>query len=267
MMNVYRQELKMLRGSFIVWTAAALALATLYIAVYPAFAKDADSLQQVFANLPAAAKSALGAGLFDMFTFVGFFANVSFVFMLAFAIQAMNIGISMTNREALARTTDFLLTKPLTRSRIFGQKLLASLTVLFATSGIFIMYFFAGGKIVGAEPFDHKVFFMVYGVLVGLQLWFLSVGVVVAQLRRRVRSVISLSLGIVLALFVLGLFGSMADDKLMRYVTPFKYIDLIKVIQHAQYETPYVVLWAAIVLLSLGVGWLLYRKRDVPAQV
>jgi ABC-2 type transport system permease protein len=266
-MNVYRQELRMLRGSFIVWTASVLALATLYLTVYPAFAKDADSLQQIIAHFPAAVKSAMGAGLFDMFTFVGFFANISFVFMLAFAIQAMNIGISMTNREALARTTDFLLTKPLTRSRIFSQKLLASLTVLFATSVIFILYFFVGAKIAGAGAFDHKAFFMIYGVLAGLQLWFLGVGTVVAQLRRRVRSVISLSLGIVLALFVLGLFGGLTDDKLVRYVSPFKYIDLIKVIQHGQYETPYVVLWAAIVVLSLGAGWLLYKKRDVPAQV
>lgn len=266
-MNVYRQELKMLRGSFIVWTVTALLLGTLYLTIYPSFAKDADTLRQILAHVPAAAKNFMGAGFMDMFTFNGFFANISTVFMLTFAIQAMNIGISMTNRESLARTTDFLLTKPLTRSQVFIQKLLASLTVLLATSALFILYFFVGAKIAGAGAFDHTVFFMICGVLVGLQLWFLGVGILVAQLRRRIRSVISLSLSIVLALFVLGLFGSMVDDKLMRFITPFKYIDLSKVITNRQYELNHVMLWAAIVVISTAAGWLLYKRRDVPSEV
>lgn len=256
----------MLRGSFIVWTGTLLILATVYLSVYPSFAKDADALRELVNNLPAAAKHFLGVGAMDMFTFVGFFANVSTVFMLALAIQAMNIGISMTNREALARTADFLLTKPVTRTRVFTEKLLASLTVVLATSTIFILYFYLGGKFVDSGSYNQKAFWMICGVLVGVQLWFLTVGILVAQLRGRIRSVIGLSLSIVLALFVLGLFGSAVNDQAVRLITPFKYIDLVKVISYAQYEAGYVLLWLVVAAGSCLAGWWLYKHRDVPSQ-
>jgi len=264
-MNIYRQELKMLRGSFIVWTLALLALATVYLSVYPAFARDADAVIQTFAHLPPAVKNAMGTGGFEIFTFLGFFANILPIFLLAGGIQAMNMGITMTNRERLAQTTDFLLSKPVARTRVFGQKLLANLTVITATSVVLIGYTYIGSQATGAGDFSKLTFLMVMAVFTGIQLWFLSVGLVVSALVGRIRVVIGISMAAVFSFFVLALFGSVIGDEAIRYMTPFKYVDLLEVVKMQSYELPHIIVWAGIVVIGIALSWLLYRRKDVHA--
>lgn len=266
-MNVLLHELKMLRGSFIAWTIGLLLLSSIYLSVYPAFARDADGIKEIFNNLPTAAKHAMGLGTLDMFSFLGFFANISTVFMLALSIQSMNIGITMTNRESLARTTDFLLTKPINRSSIFWSKFLASLTIIVATSFTFIIYMLIGSKFAGAGEYSYKVFWMIYGALLAVQLWFLSFGILIAQIRGRIRSVIGISLSIVMALFVIGLFGSIVDDKSIRYISPFKYFDLMKVVSYMQYDLNHILVWAIAIFGCCLIGWTIYKHKDIPTLV
>lgn len=262
-MNIYRQELKMLRGTFIVWLLALLALATIYLSVYPAFARDADAVIQAFAHLPQAVKSAMGTGGFEIFSFQGFFANILPIFLLAGGIQAMNMGITMTNRERLAQTTDFLMSKPVGRSRIFGQKLLANLTVIAATSVVLIGYIYIGSQINGAGEYSRLTFLMVMTVFTGIQLWFLSVGLVVSALVGRIRAVIGISMAAAFSFFVLAMFGSVIGDETIRYLTPFKYVDLLQVVKSQSYELPHIIVWASIVIIGIILSWILYRRKDI----
>jgi len=265
-MNVYFQELKMLRGTFIVWLLALLALASIYLSVYPTFAKDADVVTQALAHLPPAVKQAMGTGGFQIFTFPGFFANVLPILLLAGGIQTMNMGITLANREQLAQTTDFLISKPVGRSRIFLQKLLAHLTVIFVTSGILISYIYAGSQMGGAGDFSMQTFLMIMAVFTGIQLWFLAVGLTVSALVGRIRAVVGVSMAVVFGMFVLSLFGSVIGDEAIRYVTPFKYVDLLEVVTSQSYELPHIIVWASIVIVGFVLSWIIYTRRDVRAS-
>jgi len=263
--NIYRQELKMLRGTFIVWLLSLLALATIYLSVYPAFAKDADVVTQALAHLPPAVKQAMGTGGFQIFSFPGFIANVLPILLLAGGIQTMNMGITLANRDLLSQTTDFLISKPVGRSRIFLQKLLAHLTVILATSAILIGYIYAGSQVGKAEDFSMQTFLMIMAVFTGIQLWFLAVGMTVSALVGRIRAVVGVSMAVVFGLFVLGLFGSVIGDEAIRYISPFKYVDLLEVVKSQTYELSHIVVWAAIVILGFVLSWIIYKRRDVRA--
>ncbi|MEO5949624.1 MAG: ABC transporter permease subunit [Candidatus Saccharimonas sp.] len=262
-MNIYRQELKMLRGSFIVWGLAILALATIYLSVYPAFSSDVDTIKEVFAHLPQAVKNAMGTGGFEIFTFPGFIANILPILLLAGSIQAMNMGITMTNREKLAQTTDFLLAKPVRRSRIFWHKLLAHLTIIFGMGITLTTYIYLGSAAVGAGDYSLQTFIMIMAVFTGIQLWFLSVGLLVSALVGRIRAVIGISMAVAFGLFVLAMFGSFIGDETIRYMTPFKYIDLLEVVKSQHYELAHVILWVGIVVASITLSWMMYARKDV----
>ena len=264
-MNIYRQELKMLRGSFIVWMLSLLALATIYLSIYPSFAHDTKTITDLFARMPEGYRNIFGAGGFSIFTFLGFIANVLSILLLAGAVQAMNMGISLANRERLAQTTDFLIAKPVSRSRIFAQKLGAHLTVLSLTSMTLIGYVYAGSQLAGAGDFSLTTFLMIMAIFTGIQLWFLSVGMLVSALKGRIRAVVGVSMATVFGLFVLGLFGSAVNDTLIRMISPFKYVDLVEVITTQRYDMAYIWLWAGVVVGGIAVSWLLYRGKDIHA--
>ena len=262
-MNIYRQELKMLRGSFLVWTLSLLAIATVYLSIYPAFANDVDVVKEAFSHLPDAIKNAMGTGGFEIFTFPGFFANILPIFLLAGGIQAMNMGITLANRERLAQTTDFLIAKPVSRSRIFVQKLLAHLNVIAVTSIILIGYIYAGSQMTGAGEFSTQTFLMVMAVFTGIQLWFLAVGMAVSALVGRIRAVVGISMATVFGLFVLSMFGSVIGDEATRYLTPFKYVNLLEVVKSQSYELSHILVWAGVVMVGIAISWVLYQRRDI----
>ena len=262
-MNIYRQELKMLRGSFVVWTLSLLAIATVYLSIYPAFASDVDVVREAFSHLPAAVKQAMGTGGFEIFTFPGFFANILPIFLLAGGIQAMNMGVTLANREKLAQTTDFLLAKPAGRSRIFMQKLLAHLSVITLTNVILIGSIYAGSQIIDVGDFSTQTFLMVMAVFTGIQLWFLAVGMAASALVGRIRAVVGISMATVFGLFVLSMFGSVIGDEVIRYITPFKYVDLLEVVKSQTYELPHLIVWASIIIFCIGLSWTIYKRKDI----
>lgn len=262
-MNVYANELRLLRGSFLVWVLALAALASIYLSVYPAFAHDATTVTQVFAKLPPAVRHAMGTGGFEVFSFLGFIANILPIFLLAGAIQAMNMGITMTNRERLAGTSDFLLSKPRGRTGIFAKKLLAHLSVLALMTLILGSILYVGAHAAGSGDFSRRTFLMILAVFSGVQLWFLSIGILVSQLFGRLRGVIGISMATAFGFFVLAMFGSVIGDETIRYLTPFKYIDLLEVVKSSTYEAKHVAIWAVIVVVSLVASWGIYTKRDV----
>lgn len=265
MLGVFRQEIKMQRGSWLVWTLAVLCLAAVYVSVYPAFASDAKVVTETFAKLPQAVKNAMGTGGFRLLNFPGFFANVLPIFMLAGGIQAASLGISMTNRDRIAGTSDFLLSKPLGRSRIFWQKLFANLILLLATSAALIGGIYLGSRLINVDSFSSSTYLMVMAAFTFVQCWFLAVGVAIAQIAGRIRNSIGVSIALCFGLFVLAMFSSVVGDETIRYLTPYKYIDLLKVVQEHTYDIPHLIVGVAIIIVGTALGWLLYTHRDVEA--
>lgn len=261
-MNIYRQEFRMLRTSALIWFIVLVLLALIYLSIFPSFARDADTVREVFAKLPAAVRGAMGTHGFELFSFPGFFANVLPVFLLAGGIQAMNMGITMTNREKLAGTDDFLLTKPVGRSVIYFQKLLAHLTILFFIGGGLMTVIGIGGHLVAKDEFSNTMLLLVLLVFPAIQLWFLLFGSLVANALGRIRSVAGISMATVFALFILGLFGTVVGDETIRFMTPFKYFDLLAIVTTQTYEPTYLALWIGTIFVCLLISWQFYLRRD-----
>lgn len=266
-MNILRFELRMLRSSTTYWIIGLVLLVAIYMSVYPAFSRDVDTLRQFYANLPAAMKGAMGLEHLSTdteFSFLKFYGNIFPFFMLAGGIQAMTIGLGLLSREPRAKTTDFLLSKPITRTRVFLAKLTAGSLVLLFTSVIFIASSFLIAKLVGAGEFSEKTFLMESVVFLYVQFWFLAIGFLAAMLLKKVKSVASTSLAVTLGLFLAGMLGIAIGEEKVRYVTPFKSVDFLYLVDNVRYEWQYLAAGVTIIIFSLVFAYVVYVKRDVP---
>ncbi|NTU90078.1 MAG: ABC transporter permease subunit [Actinobacteria bacterium] len=262
-MNIFIHELKSMISSSLWWILGLCALVLMFLTIYPAFLNDVEASKAIFANFPPAIRDAFGLSLDTLFTFSGFYSFTLTYTTLAAAVQGMNIGLSLLSKENRMKTMDFLLTKPVTRGSVFIGKLAAALVILSMTTIVLVAFSISVAKVIEPELLDISLFVLLSCSIYFIQLWFLAIGMLASVVFRRLKSVLSTSLGIVFAFFIIGTLGEVIGDDKVRYITPFKYFDYIHAIDQGAYEIQYMILWGCVVILAICAAFAIYRRRDV----
>ena len=117
MMNIYKHEFRMNFKSVVTWSLSVTIFIMLYIAALSSIAKDAELLNEVMANFPEELLIAFGMNGIDIATVLGVYSFVFLFCQVLLAIQAANYGFSLVSIEERELTADFLLAKPVARSR------------------------------------------------------------------------------------------------------------------------------------------------------
>jgi ABC-2 type transport system permease protein len=265
-MNIYGYELKSLRKSTFIWICALIALAALYISIYPSMAKDANDFKALLENYPASVRAILGINLDTITSILGFYAMIFSFIVLCGAIQAMNLGVSILSKESRERTADFLLVKPVSRSTIITAKLLAAFTTIVMTNIIFCIITTLMANMVKSDDFSTTLFLMINLTLFFIQIIFIAIGMFVSVFFQKIKTILPISLGIVFGFYLIG--ALLAIDKnsdIARFISPFKYFDIPYILEHESYEVPYLLLSAVIILICIVATYIIYNKKDIHA--
>ncbi len=264
-MNMFLFEVKSLRKSTITWTLSILALAALYLSMYQSIVKDAEDFKELLGSYPPAVRDILGINLDYITSLLGFYSFIFTFIIICGAIQAMNLGLSILSKEARERTADFLLVKPVSRSLIVSAKLLAVVTSLVITNIVFITMTVLLANLTNTD-FDVKLFIMINLTMFFVQVIFAAIGMVISVFFKKIKTVLPLSLGFVFGFYFIGAFlVTDSSDKLERIFSPFKYFDVIYIINNASYEALYVIVGAVVVVVSIVASYIIYCKKDIHA--
>lgn len=262
-MNLFLRELTAYRKSTIIWVVSLSGIVMLFMAMYPAFSQDVTALEDVLKNFPEAIRTAFNLNAETFLSVSGFYGYLLVFATLAASIQAMNLGAGVVSKEVAGKTADFLLSKPVTRTRVILAKLAAVFLTLVVTNAVFIGVSFA--MISAAAPGEFKagtVFLLVLSMFL-VQLFFLAVGMLFGVALPKVKSVISVSLPTVFAFYIIGMLGDVLGNTEARYVSPFRYYDSAYIIRNASLESKYLVIEAGIVIVALGLSYLIFLKKDI----
>ena len=262
-MNIYKHEFKTNLKSVLIWSASIAALIFVFMSIYPGFSKDAALLQQAMSNFPKELLIAFGMTNMDWSTVLGYFGLVFLFCQICLAIQAANYGFSLVSIEENEMTADFLLAKPVGRTKIMTSKLLAALTsltitnvVVWISSFLFITLFNSG------KEYPIKSLVMLLLSIVVFQLFFLSVGMVISLLVKRVRNVIPFSMALVFGLYILNAFGGMIGERNLEIISPFKHFDPYYILKNAAFD-PLALISVTIIIISVLGSYGLYVRRNI----
>ena len=267
-MNIFQQEFKMHVRSVITWSLGLTALIFLFVSLFSAFAENAALLNEMMANFPEQLLTAFGMTGLDLATIMGYF-SLAFLFVQIFlALQAANYGFSLVSVEEREWTADFLLTKPVGRTRILTSKLLAALSALAITDVVAWASSFVSVSVwAGDAAYDTTTFLLLMASIVPFQLFFLAVGLVVSLLVKRIRSVTPYAMALGFGMYVLSVFGDMLGESSLEKITPFKHFEPNYIIQNGAYDLPLVLISVVVIVLSVVGSYLLYARRDIPSAV
>ncbi len=264
-MNIYLQELRAYRKSLIIWCISLVALLSLYMSLFPAITNDAQNYMKILEGYPESVRVALGMNLATITSLLGFF-SFTLTFMVLFgAIQAMNIGLSIVSKEVRERTADFLMTKPVKRSQILTSKLLAAVTLIVITNIVYLITATLMANKVKSVDFEGKTFFMMATTFLFVQIMFMTIGITASIILPKIKSVLSISLGVVFGFYAIAAFIATTPDDPVRYLTPFKYFDTAYIMQNGKYETSFLITSILWVTVAIGVSYYVYNKKNVHA--
>ncbi|SDM99486.1 ABC transporter permease subunit [Bacillus sp. OK048] len=260
-MNILLHELRAYRKSTLIWTISLVGIAALFMSFFPSFTKDTEEFTKLLEGYPPALREAFGINLDNFFSILGFYCyGLSFV-TLCGAIQAMNLGTSIVSKEVREKTADFLLTRPVTRSNVLTNKLLAALISIILTNIVYIVAATLLAFQVATEDFSVKIFILLSLTVFLVQLIFLAMGIIISVIVPKIKSVLTVSLATVFAFYFLGMFSS--NDEAKRYLSPFKYFDTAYIMEHSSYEVSFLITGAIIIILAIIASYYIYGKKDI----
>lgn len=264
--NIYTHEVRLKLRSVLIWSLSIAALLFFFFSIFQSFADQAELTKQLMAKFPQELKDAFGLNRMDMSTLLGFFSLVYVFIQLCVAIQAGNFGFGLVSIEESELTADFLLTRPVSRVRILTSKLLAALTALVLTD---IVISLTAVVAIEANKGNHTyegstLALLLVGLLL-FQLFFLTVGLVISLLVKRIHNVTPFSLGLAFAAYVLNAFSGIFGDVKLEYITPFKHFDPTYIVQHTAFDTRLVLITVIVSIVAVAVSYLLYTRRDIHA--
>jgi ABC-2 type transport system permease protein len=264
--NIYTHEFRTRLKSVVIWSLAMAAMILFFFSIFPGFAEQAALMKDLLAKFPRELLAAFSMDNMDLSSVLDFYSLVFLFVQLCLAIQAGNYGFGLVSIEESELTADFLLSKPVSRTQVLTSKLLAALTSLTITNlVVWVSSFAAISLFRGGREYQPRTLLLLLLSIVIFQLFFLSVGLVVSLLVKRVRSVTPYALGLGFGSYVLSAFSGVFGEVKLELITPFKHLDAAYIVRHGAYNTPLVLLNVAVTLISLATSYWLYLRRDIPA--
>jgi len=268
-MNVFLLEIRRDRKSLITWVVSLTGLSLLFMMMYPSIAAQMDNFMKVIESFPVAFREAFGMTNVQNGGLIGYYSVVLIYVLVAGSIQAMNLGVSALSEEVRDKTADFLYSKPISRQKIITAKILAVFLQICITNLVYFitswLTLVAVNRASNLETIDLKMFLLLTGSLLGLQLFFACLGLFVSSFLRRIRTVLPISMGVVFFFYILFILNQTLQNAELAFLSPFSYFELAKILNNGVYEGKYMIAFGILILFFIVSTYRSYMKKDLPS--
>ncbi|MEA4924218.1 MAG: ABC transporter permease subunit [Syntrophomonadaceae bacterium] len=262
-MNIILRELRANLKSLIIWCVSMAALIGVGMVKYAGVQSAGQSANDLINQLPEAMRGLLGMNNLDITSVAGYYGVFYLYLLLLGGTHAVMLGATIISKEERDKTADFLLVKPVTRSRVVSAKLAAVLINLLVfnlttlvSSVIFVGIYNRG------EPINDQIVYLMLALFI-LQLIFASIGAVISGWVRKTRRAASLATTLFLTTFLLSTAVELYSKiDFLKYVTPFQYFPAYAVMQ-GSYDSIFLLLAGLIIIGSMVGTYLAFQKRDI----
>ena len=262
-MTVFKHEWRQGWKSWLIWTLAIGSLVVLVNLIWPDMAGTADGWSAMFQNLGAFG-DAFGLDQLNLGELLHFYGlEISNILGIGGALYAAISGINSLASEEGKHTAEFLLSHPIRRSSVIGQKLAAVLSQVTALHLTVVVMSYLSILAI-SETVDMELFLLFHFSLwlMTIQITLICFGISAFLTQENV----GLGIGVALLLYFLNLFVNMSDRlTLLQYATPFAYADPADVLIHEALNLKIAVPQLIVSAVLTGIGWRVYSKRDLRA--
>lgn len=261
-MTIFKYEMKQLRGALIIWSISLFLVILLILPVYIGMMSAVETISlNGFGGNPML--EAMGVTLDVIATPLGTYAFLTFYVFLACAINGMSMGLKMITKEYMQKTADFILTKPHSRGKVFFSKVFAILVSALIIGFAYFLASWAGMAIGAGGDYNFLVMTQIAFSIVFIQLIFAALGLFAGIIFPHIRAPLLVATAVAFISYVGGSFSNKMGYTALVYLSPYHYFTSAEIIKTGSYELKFVVISALLILALLGIGYTIFRKKDI----
>lgn len=263
-MNVFFKELKTYRLSLLFWGVGIFVLILASMAKYATYSGAGQSINSLINQFPQSVQAIFGLTGFDLNKASGFFGVTFMYIALMVTVHAVLLGSGIISKEERDKTSEFLMTKPISRARILSSKIFAGLICLIVLNIVtFASSIYSVNNFSKEASFTDLIMVLMAGLFF-LQLMFFFIGVAVAAINKKPKSSSSISASILLTTFIVTFLININNNlEQLKYLTPFKYFDARDILASGKLDPVYVSISLILILAMITVTYIAYDKRDL----
>ncbi|QVK21575.1 ABC transporter permease subunit [Mycoplasmatota bacterium] len=264
-MNIYKFELRNLKKSIMIWGLAVPFALVGYMLFYPMMSGDTAAFETLMANFPEEFLAAFGMNpKLPIFSLFGYFSLTFGMIQIPIAIQASNYGFHILSVEERELTADFLLSKPISRRKIFISKIMAAVTSLTIVNILVWVSSIAVIMIVkGEEVVDLTNVNILLSTTALLQLTFFGIGMVISVSIKKVSSVLTFSMALGFGLYIVASLGSILSSGIFKIISPFSHFNPGFILINGKYEWSLAIVSVIAIVVTIPLSYFLYNKRNI----
>lgn len=261
-MNIFKFELKRSIFTMVGWTLAMMACISIFMqGMFPIYSDSVDQIMIMMQSFPKEFLAAFGFSA-EMFSFAGFYA-FSFTYLTLLGVMfSCTVTLQVFAREKRSHCQEFLYVKPVTRQKMFAEKLSAVLCALII-SNVFLVGWAAAVTVMAEEnEILGKVLLASLSVFC-TELLFMAFVILYAIQARKVRTISGAAMAFTFAGFILSALSAIIDKVELRYIAPFKYFDPFQAVINGTYEAQYVATACILFVAFMVVSAVRYFNKDI----
>lgn len=260
-MTVFKHELRQGRSALIIWTAAISFMLGVCIVIYPEMSTQMGDISAMFADMGSFSQ-AFGMDRINFGEFLGFFGvECGNVLGLGGAFFAALLGISALAKEEKEHTAEFLLTHPVSRTRVITEKLCAVIAQIVILNLAVIAVTALSVLIIG-EAADIKTFALLFLSFFLMQLEVAAVTFGISAFLRR--GSLGIGLGLAAVFYFMNIVANLIDEtKFLKYITPFGYTESADIIADGALNGGYLAVGMALAAIGVILAFWKYGRKDI----
>ncbi len=260
-MALFLHELKRNKLSLIIWTLAVAYMLGIALVIYPEMKEQLSDMGDMFSNM-GAFSDAFGMDSLNFGEFVGYFGTeCGNVLGLGGAFFAAITGINALYIEENRNTAEFLLSHPISRTKIVFTKLLSVISQITVFNAVNLAVSYLAILIIGESlPFKTGGLIFLSFYICQLVIAFLCF-CISAFLRN---GGIGIAIGLGLGFYIINIFANITKAvKFLKYFTPFSFCEASSIISNSEISLKYLLPSLVLAIFGIVIAFIKYTKKDI----
>lgn len=263
-MSLFINELKQNSRVLIYYLIGSTIFIALAMVKGDAFINDPVSSSALLEAFPKSVMALFGLANLDLTTLDGYFACVMFYLIIITLIYAGNLGSDIFLKEERDKTSEFLYTKPISRTKIFFTKTFAAIVLLliYIVVSIVVFEIVIDFKMKMISIFD--LIFKVYSSLFIVGIMFICLGGLLANVLKKSKKAGSYISYLVIFSYVISVMIDLNDKlQFLSYLSFTRYVDVVGLVNTGSMNYNYIYISLIIIVVSMLISLKFFRKRDI----
>lgn len=260
-MTLLKHELKQGRNMLIIWTAVIAFMLGICVLIYPEMKSQMGEISEMFADM-GSFSAAFGMDKINFGEFIGYFSTeCGNVLGLGGAFFASLLGIAALAKEEKEHTAEFLLTHPISRSKVVVQKLISVFVQIVILNAVVVSVTALCVLIVGETP-DVKMLALLFFAYFILQIELASICFGISAFISR--GGLGIGIGIAALLYFLNIIANLTEDaEFLKYITPFGYTEGADIIADGSIEIKYLSVGLVFAVIGIITAFCRYNRKEI----